>query len=173
MYDPFHWKVLASGILIGIVSTTLSALLIYRLVSIGSDLPKNEINIPLELVLINMTGDQGGIEKATNWWHRVWEIGQDDPNFDKTGAKPSGEYGPERPGCYGLAWNVKGPGFNRDTVYVLTQKRYLAIDDDGWYVTVCVPDGVSITPEQAGEIQKTWCELNYGHAFRSVVLQSP
>jgi len=75
---------------------------------------------------------------------------------------------PGQPGCYGLAWLVKGYS---NAVVVFQDKRELQFGPGGWYSQIRVPDDIQITAEDIGRIQADWLKKTYGGSWTVQVLR--
>jgi len=110
-------------------------------------------------VLPHIVAGPGGIPSALGWRELSW--GKQDGEHDP--SAPPGE-----PGCYGLAWNVKG---YTNKVIVLRDKRELEFGPGGWYVQIRVPDHIRMSAEDIGRIQAEWLRKTYGGGWSVEVLR--
>lgn len=122
----------------------------------------------LQASLAGITGEPGSIERTYPWWKAVCYPGKDnDPSCKITVPPTDGRYEPSKlvghKGCIGLAWNLEEDGkLVERTVFAFSDEKDLRFGNGGWVVIICASDGIQLTPELAGRIQKTWNERAYG-----------
>jgi RNA polymerase sigma factor (sigma-70 family) len=103
----------------------------------------------MDNILPNVVAGAGGIQNALPWWK---ELSSDRRDGEHDPSAPPGA-----PGCYGIAWGVKG---YENTVVAFETKQMLSFETGGRYVQLGVPQNFS--PEDVGRIQADWLEKTYG-----------
>ena len=158
-------------LLLGLAATVLvaSGLLLWRYLAGRSETRQATLTatigatmikiIKADDILPHVTPGPGGIPSTLGWRELSW--GKRDGEHDPSAA-------PGQPGCYGLAWHVKG--YN-NTVIVFQDKRELQFGPGGWYSQIRVPDDIQITAEDIGRIQADWLKKTYGGSWTVRVLR--
>ena len=103
-------------------------------------------------VIPQIKGEDGEIEKILNWW-RVDDYGNKNGQLDPSSSLPDET-------CFGLAWNTNEFGYHR--LIVFQKPKTFTFADGGWYVKVCAPKSIQISPEDVGKIQADWLGKRYG-----------
>lgn len=109
------------------------------------------IEVRAENVIPEIEGKPEGIEDVIGWWD-VIESGFTDGVID-----PSVPF--EEKKCYGLAWNTEQYGYHH--LIVFQKPTNINFIDGGWYVKLCIPNHVDISPQDIGEIQTDWLGKAY------------
>lgn len=103
-------------------------------------------------VIPQIKGEDGEIQKILTWW-REDDYGIKDGTLDPISSSPSEK-------CFGLVWNTKEYGYH--SLIVFQTPKIFTFTDGGWYVKVCMPNTIQISPEDVGSIQTTWLGKRYG-----------
>jgi hypothetical protein len=103
-------------------------------------------------IIPQIKGEDGGIQKAINWWSEV------DYSGDSGQLDPSSPISKQK--CFGLAWNTNQYGYHR--LIVFQKPTTVSFADGGWYIKVCIPDNIVISAEDVGRIQADWLGKRYG-----------
>ncbi len=114
--------------------------------------PASVVVVRASDVIPQIKGEDGEIEKILSWWRvDAWgnESGQLNPS----------SYVPDET-CFGLAWNTNEFGYHR--LVVFQKPKTLTFAAGGWYVKVCAPKTIQISPEDVGRIQADWLGKRYG-----------
>jgi RNA polymerase sigma factor (sigma-70 family) len=111
-------------------------------------------------ILPHITPGPGGIPIAL--------LGQQELAWGKQDGVHDPSAAPGQPGCFGLAWLVKGYS---NAVVVFQDKRELQFEPGGWYSLIRLPDNIQITAEDLGKIQAEWLKKTYGGAWTVAVLR--
>lgn len=110
------------------------------------------VTVRADEVIPKIKGEDGEIERILNWW-RVDDYGNRDGQLDPTSSTMEET-------CLGLAWNTNEFGYHR--LVVFQKPKALTFADGGWYVKICVPSNIQISPEDVGRIQADWLGKRYG-----------
>ena len=105
----------------------------------------------MENILPNIAAGSGGIQNALPWWKEL-SSGRRDGIHDPTAP-------PGRPGCFGIAWGVKG---HENAVVVFQSKQTLNFESGGWHVQVNPPANGQFSSEDMGRIMADWLVKTYG-----------
>ena len=108
--------------------------------------------ISVDDITSRIVGEDGEMQRLMNWWQEV-EGGANDGTLDPTSSNPD-EY------CIGMAWNTEEYGYH--VLLVFQQPTTIAFADGGWYIKVCIPGYISISPLDIGRIQADWLSKRYG-----------
>ncbi len=97
-------------------------------------------------VIPQIEGYESELQQLLVWW-REYDSGNRSGLLYPMSLK-SGE------SCYGLAWNTIEYGYHRMVVF--QRPRQLSFADGGWYIKICAPITIRISPEDVGRIQADW-----------------
>lgn len=114
--------------------------------------PAPAVAIRASDVIPQIKGEDGEIERILSWW-RVDDWGNKNGQLNPS-SSVSGET------CFGLAWNTNEFGYHR--LIVFQKPKAFTFADGGWYVKVCAPNSIQISPEDLGRIQADWLGKRYG-----------
>ncbi len=154
-------KMAALALLLAVAVTVpiASGIFVWRYLAGGSAKPQAKM-IKADDILPYITPGPGGIPVALLGQQEL-SAGRDDGEHDPAAA-------PGEPGCYGLAWLVKGYS---NAVVVFQDKRELQFEPGGWYSQIRLPDNIRIAAEDIGRIQAEWLQKTYGGAWTVQVLR--
>jgi len=110
------------------------------------------VTVRADEVIPKIKGEDGEIERILSWW-RVDDWG------NKNGQLNPSSFLPDET-CFGLAWNTNEFGYHR--LIVFQKPKTFTFADGGWYVKVCAPKSIQISPEDVGRIQADWLGKRYG-----------
>jgi hypothetical protein len=103
-------------------------------------------------VIPKIKGEDGEIQRILNWW-REDDYGKKDGQLDPSSFRPDEK-------CFGMAWNTNEYGYHR--LIVFQKPTVFTFADGGWYVKICTPNDIIISPEDVGKIQADWLGKRYG-----------
>ena len=109
------------------------------------------IVINADEIIPEIRGTDGELQRLLNWWREA-ESGQIPGVLAPSPTNPL-----ER--CFGLIWNTNEYGYHR--LIVFQKPQQFTYGDGGWFVKICVPNDIAITPEDIGRIQAKWLEKRY------------
>ena len=110
------------------------------------------INIKASDITSAIKGEDGELQKILDWW-REDDYGNQNNLLDPTTSNTNEK-------CFGMAWNTEDYGYHKLIVFQKTVSVKFA--DGGWYVKVCIPQNIVISPKDIGIIQADWLEKRYG-----------
>lgn len=115
-------------------------------------IPTNTIVITADEVTPLIVGVDGEMQQVLGWW-REDEQGSSDGILDPTATSVDEK-------CIGMAWNTNEFGYHRLIVFL--KPTQITFADGGWYVKMCTPNYISISPAEIGKIQADWLGKRYG-----------
>jgi hypothetical protein len=103
-------------------------------------------------VISKIRGEDGEIQRLLSWW-REDDYGNKDGELNPASVLPDEN-------CFGMAWNTNEYGYHR--LIVFQKPKAFTFADGGWYIKVCIPSYVRISPEDVSIIQADWLGKRYG-----------
>ncbi len=113
-------------------------------------------------VIPKIKGEDGAIQSALSWWREV-DYGKKVGQLDPASLDPNEL-------CFGMAWNTNDYGYHQ--LVVFQKPTAFSFADGGWYVKVCIPNNIFMTPLDVGKIQTDWLGKRYGidnHPWQIIV----
>lgn len=120
--------------------------------AIAQPLPAPTVMVRADDVIPQIKGEDGEIQRVLSWW-REDDYGGSDGQLNPSSLRPDEK-------CFGMAWNTNEYGYHR--LIVFQKPTVFTFADGGWYVKVCIPNDITISPEDIGRIQADWLGKRYG-----------
>jgi uncharacterized membrane protein len=120
--------------------------------AIAQPLPAPAVIVRANDVIPKIKGEDGEFQRVLNWW-REDDYGRKDGQLNPSSVAPDEN-------CFGMAWNTNEYGYHR--LVVFQKPTVFTFADGGWYVKVCIPNSIIISPEDIGRIQADWLGKRYG-----------
>lgn len=97
-------------------------------------------------------GEDEELQRIVSWW-REEDYGGVGGSFNPVSSRSNEK-------CFGMVWNTQEYGYHR--LIVFQRPSTFSFADGGWYVKICVPVEIMISPDDVGKIQADWLGKRYG-----------
>lgn len=120
--------------------------------AIAQPTPVREVVVRASEITPLIKGEDGELQRIVSWW-REEDYGGIGGSFNPVSSRSNEK-------CFGMVWNTQEYGYHR--LIVFQRPSTFSFADGGWYVKVCVPAEIMISPDDVGKIQADWLGKRYG-----------